>query len=498
MKFPIIYLTMLYIFFFLLSYNVPLTGDDWAWGTNIGIKRLKSGFADYNGRYLSNILEIILTRYDLLRYITIALFSTLLVYIVGKLTDHQNKNTTYLLSFILFLLIPIRIFSQTFGWTAGFVNYVPSVVLLLLYIFIVRNIFDETKPTYRKWQSFIIFPLGLATQLIVEHVTLFALFTSACIVVFTYLRHKKVYAIHLSYMFSVIVGSIIMFTNSAYINVLKGNDDYRTVNNDLAAQTGLFDRIYEAYSGNMYKLLFLNNMVVNVLIGILIIVLLVRFVSSSKWVNFVLKPILLSVISGFILFLLVFKNVLGRNFLGVYTNDFEAIISLLFFISVIVSIVLFVKIRETKFRLLYYLSGIVLLTAPFIFITPFGPRCVFASYTFMVLVALELFSYLTKTLSWDSKYLKKPLLSLSCVIIIVYVFILSMNGTTNRDRLAHLENEVSNNKKIVELRELPFPQFHWMSSPKPRKYHTKVFKRFYGVPSDTKIKLIRYYKWKEK
>lgn len=46
--------------------------------------------------------------------------------------------------------------------------------------------------------------------------------------------------------------------------------------------------------------------------------------------------------------------------------------------------------------------------------------------------------------------------------------------------------------QVIEMKELPFSQFHWMPSPKPKMYHTKTFKLFYGVPEETELKIIPY------
>lgn len=48
------------ICFFLIAalcWLFPYTGDDWAWGSQIGIERLKSGFANYNGRYVGYVFS---------------------------------------------------------------------------------------------------------------------------------------------------------------------------------------------------------------------------------------------------------------------------------------------------------------------------------------------------------------------------------------------------------------------------------------------------------
>ena len=57
---------------FLLALTFPYTGDDWAWGCEISLQRLSSWFADYNGRYVGNLLVIVLTRNVVLRSVVVA------------------------------------------------------------------------------------------------------------------------------------------------------------------------------------------------------------------------------------------------------------------------------------------------------------------------------------------------------------------------------------------------------------------------------------------
>jgi len=63
-----------------ISYFFPSAHDDWAWGSSIGIERLNSLFENYNGRWMGNILVILLTRNRLLRAITITATFVLFVY----------------------------------------------------------------------------------------------------------------------------------------------------------------------------------------------------------------------------------------------------------------------------------------------------------------------------------------------------------------------------------------------------------------------------------
>ncbi|XVK01651.1 hypothetical protein NR806_07665 [Staphylococcus lugdunensis] len=80
------------LFFLLLSAITPLSGDDWTWRTHVGMDRLKSFFYDYNGRYISNIIEIIFVRSSFIRVIGMTIFSSLLILLMSRLA---YKNARY-------------------------------------------------------------------------------------------------------------------------------------------------------------------------------------------------------------------------------------------------------------------------------------------------------------------------------------------------------------------------------------------------------------------
>lgn len=484
------YYLAIFVFFGFIAYNVPLTGDDWTWGSQVGIDRLHSWFKDYNGRYVGNILEILVTRIDWFRFLVESVVSTLLVLFAANMTETKHNKTLILLSFFLFIMIPTKVFAQTFGWTAGYINYVPSIMLLLLYLFIVKNILEEDTPSYSNKINYLVVPLGLVTTLIVEHVTLFAVFTGAVVIIYTYFKHKRHYFTHWAYFISTIIGSAIMFTNGAYLKILNGEDSYRSVREN----TGIIGRFYTTYKESMNQYLFIENFLVQLIISLLVIILILRTQHHKKWIEKILKPLLLLVIIGFDLFLLLFKNVLGSKYLGSHTSDFEAIITLLYFITIVTAVLIFIHNKTMKVKMIYYISGIVLLTAPFVFITPYGPRCVFGTYTFMVLFIIELIVYLKDSYEWKYNSLTKALLALNVVIIIAFTFIIGMNGNAERERIQALEKNLNKEYKVVEMRALPYPQFHHMSSPNPKsKFQYESFKRLHKVPKDVEIKIIPYF-----
>ena len=61
------------LFFGFLAFLFPYSGDDWAWGSIMGITRLETFFDNYNGRYLGNLLVMAITRSKALKVILMAL-----------------------------------------------------------------------------------------------------------------------------------------------------------------------------------------------------------------------------------------------------------------------------------------------------------------------------------------------------------------------------------------------------------------------------------------
>ena len=56
-----------------------------------------------------------------------------------------------LFAMILFFVMPCSVFKQSVVWSAGFSNYVPSAVISLGYILLIKNVVDQKKPVYNKF-----------------------------------------------------------------------------------------------------------------------------------------------------------------------------------------------------------------------------------------------------------------------------------------------------------------------------------------------------------
>src|SRR5699024_12083288 len=127
----------------------------------------------------------------------------------------------------------------------------------------------------------------------------------------------------------------------------------------------------------------------------------------------------------------------------------------------------------------------------FLVITPYGGRCAFGSFIFIIIIILEIYKNISKKLSqnykgnlleWNNN---KVIFILTFSIMVSYLYPIYYNKMTELDRNQIVINEKSKNE--IHLPLLPYPNFHQMPDPKEDVYMTQFYKKLYGVDKDTKF-----------
>lgn len=230
----IIFYLFTILFWGLFYYFLPFAGDDWAWGSSVGAERLKNAFDGYNGRYLGNLLIILITRSVIAKVLFCTFVMFLLILVLSKifdsLSDNKKSTVNYIIAFssVLVLVLPnqiafgelqpFQIFGSTIGWLSGFTNYVVPSVLILIFYYFVTTKDEESKLIY----VFLIFD-GLLACMCVEHYTLFCLIFAFAIIVYRYYFYKKICRKSLCFFLGSLIGALIMFSNSSYRLMQRGD-----------------------------------------------------------------------------------------------------------------------------------------------------------------------------------------------------------------------------------------------------------------------------------
>lgn len=219
-----------------LAYQVPYTHDDWDWGLDIGLNQLMT--ASMNSRYAGNTIEILLTRSMAAKTIVMGLVFTLIPVAaavfafrcIGREQDDDRdfirRLTVFLLGFFLLLCMPSAIWQQTYGWVAGFSNFVVSGLALLFYGYTVITAVRHSR-TYagvpQSWKRRKIrraaaaaLITGFVIELFLENLAVFFLICSLIFFAYTARRNRNILYTACALLLGNAAGFCLMFSSSVY------------------------------------------------------------------------------------------------------------------------------------------------------------------------------------------------------------------------------------------------------------------------------------------
>ena len=475
----------------LLCWMFPYSGDDWAWGSEIGIHRLDVWFYKYNGRYVGNLIVLALTRSNLLKTLVMAFCLTGIIY----LTEYISKRKwAFYVSCIALVLIPKGILKQAVVWTSGFSNYVIPVFLVLIFIAYMYPIFNAEMPKYKLWHCLPLLLLGFIDTQLVEHMTVYNVVLAVGVIVYTIAVHRRVAASHAAYLIGSIAGAAYMFSNGAYHNIVSGGNTYQQV-----AEGGILSSLEENYVKEIAPSLCLNNIWLN--LGLLFVCFLLFRQCAGHWDR--RRELWMAKLSLFIM--AAFNAWAVLSVLGIGVGDrknrllyVEALFVAVYMAALISFVILIGLKKNCIWKLLFWCAGIVCITAPLFVCKPIGARCFFPTYVLFLLLLIEMTGQLEgetiKEVLAGSGF-RRVCICISLAGLAFYLNIFSSIYQVDRDRLAKIERQVAEGADSVKICRLPYDSYLWTSTPMAEPWITR-YKLFHGLPKDLEIKVVNNYKKK--
>ena len=482
----------LIIFFAFLSYLFPYSGDDWAWGSSIGIQRLETFFDMYNGRYLGNFLVLAITRSRLLKTILMSL-SYYVVCLVCYKYAPVKKNSALLLAAVLFFVIPRAVFSQSVVWSAGYANYVPSAIISALYMLIVNNITGSDTPKYPKGFVVITFLMGFCGAPFIENVALFNIGFAVAVIAYAAIKFKKADSCHFGFLVGSVAGSLWMFSNSAYSAISAGTDEYREVS------TSFLDLVLTVFRHIVIicRHLVISNGVMCTIATVLLAILVTRFIKQGKSKKE--RLVVLSILSVNLVCLAYIIYTTCRIYITVNEENEKyppvhflgVAVAFIYVITMFIVPLLCVD-KGFKFRMLLPLYCVPVVVAPLLVVNPIGPRCLFVAYLFIMIFIVNLFCYICQNFNSEKISDKRIVVGLAtglCTLVIVYtsIFYPIFKYDAKRNELAKIQFE--NGEKTVVIAKLPHSKYIWMGNPDEKLWKDR-YKLFYGLDESAGIKLV--------
>ena len=478
----------MFVGFAFLTYLFPYTGDDWAWGSSIGLDRLKIFFAGYNGRYVGNLLVLLLTRSKLLDAVVMAASFSLVCYLSYAYSQNPSKASV-LLAAVLLLLMPKEMWAQVAAWTAGFTNYVPSALISVAYLIYANEITGE-KLSDRKdtwWHGLGLFLFGFCGALFVESVTVFHICLSAAVIAYMFLKFRKCRRGHVGFFLGTVAGTWAMFANSTYDRIAQGEDYYRHM------PVGLRDTVYFALAQarNILDFILSENLLFCAIVTVLLLILLMLPGNSRK--KWALLPAAFHVGS---LLLLCFEDavcamVTGRFALSkLLTNVIPVVPPVLYVLSILIMVLCFVE-KGRRFRMLLPFYCAVVSLAPLVVVHPVGWRCVFIGYFFMIVFTVDLFGYVCKQMLPEGKWLPGTLGLIVAAQFVFYIHVFYPIHYYDALRLEYIKQQTAEGKKEVLMCDLPNRDYLYDSLP-DNDTLAQRYQLFNGLDTDLEFEFIPY------
>lgn len=441
----------IYLYFLIISFLIIPVGDDFFWWGKPGHFLLTHNFfstnlefgGSSNGRYLGNLLEITMMHSEILAAVIYASIITLFIWCIWQLA---GKHLSLVAALSFFTIIQIGHIQSVFLWFAGFINYLPPVVLMLTYLVLLERYIRTDKQNL----PIINFFLALAGGLFIEHMTLYQIFVGlSSLALLLYL--KKTVRPALWYLTGAIISAIIMFSNQSYYHT---TNEYREVTFNLDKYLSNFIQITH------FWIITFNYVVIVTICLAIILISWRKFSKTTKW--YLILPA-----SGFIIYYLWINIYLQNNFKINYANYqikhlepnlaiVDSWVSLLFLIYLFgATFFIFKGINNLKVQ--FCLFSTIALCVPFFFITsPIFVREYFSSLVFFFIVGII---YLNKALTYYPALFKGVKRLLWLIVISSYGLVMSMMIANYQTNLKRVDDHDFLRESKTLKQKVPYPNY---------------------------------------
>lgn len=469
------------IVIFLITLIFPFSGDDWQWKFQNWQTIKEFSINEYlNGRYLGNILVVIMTKNSILR----GIFMSVTLTAIGEIVTRKTKVG---LPFIwaIFLCMPLVVFRQSVPWTSGFTNYVISSLFLLLDIIVAEKLYNNE---YKKGQIIASCVLFYASCLFIENLTIFLLVATTILNIIYYIRHKKINISLIFILLSTIFGTLTMFIHPAYFKVIDGTDGYRTYGNNIKK---LIETICYNFNSTIHRFVIFDNLAIMILITTFMYIYYFKNKDNYKNKKTLIINLLFVYQILYIIYSLIYHLNLNWRILLNYTEIFNTIISIAYCFVILVCAVLIYPKKEIKEILMYFII-IIGLVAPLCVVTPIGGRNFFAIYILEIMLVCTL--YKKAKLNIDKILIKISSL-IMLVLVVYYISVYGYVYVVNNRRLNYIKEQSSLGNTQIKVPYLPYKDYIHGEGNFDSEYYAEIYIIAYNLNPALSFDFVSYEQW---
>ena len=432
-----------------LFYLAPLTHDDWYYEGGYSLSALlttrSSGwYQTLNGRVLGNALEGFTATHKLFRAFVQAVFVFGIWRVSVSLLKLPTAGQLLLLAGIV--LLPSGLYAQTYGWGAGFFNYVPEMLLLLICAWLIYR--WQSGVCRNKTLSCIAALLcAMCAQLHAENFTVISMMLGASLIVLMIAPVlRRNWAALLSGI-GFLLGGAVMFTSPAY------HQGYYTVS------ANLIERILENYQTVSFYTLGYHYIASLLLTVSTIFLLWNRKTNGSKSVKYAVTVALV----GIQLYFIGYHQILADQLLirsQEITEGLDFLINVVYVLLIFACTIKLPVSVERKCLTLIPLALAILYAGPLLVVSPIGPRCFYSTWILMlfsgVSLAMEAFGE-----KLQLSVVKGLSLCICAGVILVFIGINYQNHTVFVRRIDAITQGMNQHVNTIALQDYVFPEYVW-------------------------------------
>lgn len=445
------------LFFCCIMSCVPLVSDDIEYASleHSGLADQVSYVLHYgNGRFLGNLGAVCLVKMPALSVFVKAILLSGVIFLVPALLDIRDF-TGYALSFLLFISIRQTLFGQVYSWTSGFHNYIPPVFLTLLILFLIKSYDRLDSPAKKALLLPVIFLLGVAGQLYIEHCALMNGILSGCLLCMR--RRKGRCAAPAAVWFcAALIGLLLLFA-IPIVFYTEGNrsEGYRSVN-----LSGLFSFLKTAVI--TFAKVGCTFPPLSVIIVSALTAATTYFTRTSRRVKW---NTLIYYACGCVVLFFVLNEILLDNAwnirhqtIGKLITACMAFLPLLLWPAVLIPL----DHKPTRNRICFLISAGICSLLPFLIISPAPSRVLFFAYVCTVGCILTFYQYLcgrigTSLVEWIQRAVPLTAAVMSLFLLFTFRNISWISGL----RETHIRQEMEKGKTEIIIFEDPYAYVHF-------------------------------------
>lgn len=473
-----------------LNFLFPLAGDDMEWTTK---RYTLAVITEFNGRYLGTILSMAIVKSTWLRVIAASAITGLLLCALAFAGDGK-RWFFFIVGAFLFIIMPTSLFSEVVAWASGFANYMPSALVAVTYLVMVKREFASETPSYCRAMPYLAAALGLIGAFFMETVTIGNVIVGVAVLIYHFIRFKKPSATLIAFLAGAIIGAVLMFLNPVYLSIADGNDP-------IAYRTFSLANIKDAYFDYFYGYFLYDNFSLNLFLTgmtVWLFVLRVPFISVARRV----------IISICFLFQLAFLADSGASYFGGallpnfrYQGAVNGLLSATYFAALAVEVIFLLK-GALRLYCIFLIGAILAYTAEMLAVTPITARSFIYSYLIFVLLAMVILGE-NISLSHAKEGNIARAIALAAVAITVGIFAwYAVRYSAVHSAYVARENEiirqVNEGDDVILVKRLPVEykigdktvSFVRYANFDASPYAELVLRSYYGIPSDVELVLI--------